>query len=227
MASLFNRIVLSGRLGYSNLRSYRTIFLIAFAVITAAALSAFAFSPAPIQDLAQRHNFQHADVSGLWAHGELVVLLRHVERCDHSTNPCLADHDGITRKGQAMALELNKSMKTMGVGNADIFSSPLLRTTQTSSAVFDRPVVNQDWLINCRKTMLNDVLAHKVDQRNLILVTHSECIDQLEKSMNVPRTMMNYGASLIIAIDPATHKPNILGFIDAPGWKTILAKRTE
>lgn len=227
MESLFNRIVLNGRIGYSSLLPYRNILFMVVALISMAILSAYAFAPAPALDLAQPRNARHADLSGLWARGELVVLMRHVERCDHSTNPCLAEPEGITRKGQGVALELNKSMKTMGLHNADIFSSPLLRTTQTSRLVFDRAVVNQDWLINCRKTLLSDVLAHKIDQRNLILVTHSECIDQLEKSLNIPRSMMNYGASLIVAVDPATHTPKVLGFIDAPGWKTILAKRPE
>ena len=227
MESLFNRIVVNGRMGYSSLRPYRRILFMVLALITTAALSAYVFAPAPVQDLAQRQHFQQTNIRGLWARGELVVLMRHVERCDHSTNPCLAAPDGITRKGQDVALELNKSMKTMGLDNADIFSSPWLRTTQTASLVFDQPVTNQDWLANCRKTMLDDVLAHKVDQRNLILVTHSECIDQLEKSLNTPRTMINYGASFIISVDPVTHKPKILGFMDAPGWKTVLAKRDE
>jgi phosphohistidine phosphatase SixA len=224
METLLSRIVLNGRSGYSTLRPYRNIFFIVFGLIVAASLSAYAFSPASAPDLAQRNNFQKADINGLWARGELVLLMRHVERCDHSTNPCMAEPEGITRKGQDMATELNKSMKSMGLSNADIFSSPLLRTTQTSHFAFDRPVGNQDWLINCRKTMLQDVLAHKVDQRNLILVTHSECIDQLEKSLKIPRTMMNYGASLIVSIDPTSHQPKILGFMDAPGWKTVLAK---
>jgi phosphohistidine phosphatase SixA len=224
METFLSRIVLNGRSGFSTLRPYRNILFIVFGLIITAALSAYAFSPASAPDLAQRNNFQKANINGLWARGELVVLMRHVERCDHSTNPCMGDPTGITRKGQNMAIELNKSMKTLGLSNADIFSSPLLRTTQTSHFVFDRTVANQDWLINCRKTMLQDVVAHKVDQRNLILVTHSECIDQLEKSLNIPRTMMNYGASLIVSIDPNSHKPKILGFMDAPGWKTVLAK---
>lgn len=45
---------------------------------------------------------------------------------------------------------------------------------------FDKASTSQDWLYNCRQTILADVLKPKVDQRNLILVTHSECIDQLE-----------------------------------------------
>lgn len=225
MESLFSRILLTGRIGYSSLRPYRNILLGVFGLIITAALGAYAFAPAPVQDLALRNHFHQADIHGLWARGELVVLMRHAERCDHSTNPCLAGPEGITRKGQGVALELNKSMKAMGLANADIFSSPLLRTTQTSGFVFDRPVTNQDWLINCRKIMLNDVQAHKVDQRNLILVTHSECIDQLEKSLNNSRTSLDYGASLIVSVDPVSHELKILGFMDASGWKTVLAKR--
>ena len=35
-----------------------------------------------------------------WAKGEVVVLVRHAERCDRSTAPCPDTPDGITADGR-------------------------------------------------------------------------------------------------------------------------------
>ena len=52
--------------------------------------------------------------------------------------------------------------------------------------------------------MLQDALAHKVPGRNLVLVTHSECMAQIEKDLKVPASDMGYGSSLFVsAANPA------------------------
>ncbi|WP_460043799.1 hypothetical protein [Pseudomonas sp. S2_H01] len=70
------------------------------------------------------------------------------------------------------------------------------------------------------------MLKHKLDHRNMVLVTHSECAAALEQSLNTPApSSIGYGSSLIVSIDPGTHAARVLGFIDAQDWGKVLAKR--
>lgn len=182
--------------------------------------------PAAPVDLIESNRLISSGFYAGWQRGDLVILMRHVERCDHSTNPCLAQPDGITRKGSDVATALGASIRAMDLSGTDLYTSPLRRTEQTAQAVFNRTTPAQDWLINCRKTMLDDVLKHKLDHRNLILVTHSECIAQLEKSLNVSSPdPLGYGASLIVSVNPRDQSAHVLGTVDARSWNTVVAGR--
>jgi phosphohistidine phosphatase SixA len=211
---------------FNGLRVSRLKLLLA---VTAAGLAVLVASwilrPAAVVDLSLNDNALKADLYAHWQKGDLVVLLRHAERCDHSTNPCLGPADGITRKGQAAAVRIGQSLSALGLEHADIFNSPLTRTAQTSRYAFANASTPEDWLANCRQTMLRDVLAHKVDQRNLILVSHSECADELENSLNVTRrSVLGYASALFVTVDPHG-SASILGFLDVEDWKNVLAQR--
>ncbi|MNG27557.1 hypothetical protein D3C84_1126910 [compost metagenome] len=71
--------------------------------------------------------------------------------------------------------------------------------------------------------MLRDALAHKVAGRNLILVTHSECMAQLTKDLHLPTSTLGYGASLFISAE-SPHTPRMLGFIEASDWPTVTTR---
>ena len=89
--------------------------------------------------------------------------------------------------------------------------------------MFERPVQAQDWLFNCRGTLLSDALKHKVPGRNLVLVTHSECMDQLEQSLHVATdTAFGYGASLFIDVPSPDAQPTMLGYIETGDWDRVL-----
>jgi phosphohistidine phosphatase SixA len=226
MDSLLTQIYHRQSARYRGLTRYKRWSVAAAAVLMAVTAGAWLLKPAAPVDLVNGKNLLKSGFFTQWQQGNVVVLLRHVERCDHSTNPCLAQLDGITTKGQAVALEMGKSIRDLGLEQTDIYNSPMLRTEQTSSFAFNRTSAGQDWLINCRKSMLNDVTSHKLDSRNMILVTHSECIEALEKSLHVAApSSLDYGSSLIISIDPKTHAPHVLGYIDAHDWATVIAKR--
>jgi phosphohistidine phosphatase SixA len=206
-------------------KSTRMVSLIV-AILMSASMILLALRPAQLNDLAEGYQARKANFYLLWDTGELVVLMRHVERCDHSTNPCLAQPDGITMKGQRMANQLGESLQHLGLSGADIYNSPLLRTEQTSAYAFKRTSSGQDWLINCKGSILDDMLKHKQNHHNLILVTHSECMSALEKSLNVPAPLSpDYGASLIVSVNPKDHSAHVLGYIDARDWKKVLARR--
>lgn len=52
----------------------------------------------------------------------VVVLFRHAERCDRSTNQCLSDKTGITVKGTRDARELGNAFSA-DIPDFDLYSS--------------------------------------------------------------------------------------------------------
>ena len=75
--------------------------------------------------------------------------------------------------------------------------------------------------------MLRDALKNKVPGRNLILVTHSECMDELESEMHVPTdTSFAYGTSLFIKAEGLNNRPQMLGYIEPKDWANIVPVMT-
>ena len=226
MNSNFAHIIGEWGARYPALGTLYRVLLFLLALMLLAGLGAYAFRPAPLADLAQGQRLARADFFPLWAQGSLVVLVRHVERCDHSTNPCLAQPDGITIKGRIMAERLGLAFQSLGMEGANLYNSPLRRTEQTAAFAFHLTTTDQDWLANCRKAMLDNVIKHKQDGHNLVLVTHSECIVDLEKSLHLPfPSAPDYGAAMVVSVDPHTHVAKALGYVDAQDWGKVLAKR--
>lgn len=166
-----------------------------------------------------------AGVFERWQAGNVVVLVRHAERCDRSSNPCLGPADGITRMGSTAAANVGKAFQAMGMENTDIMNSPLTRTTQTARYMFDKQSVSQEWLATCGDTMRDDVLAHKVAHRNLVLVTHSGCISDFESQMGFKHARSSeYGSALFVSVG-AGGQPQVLGILNAQDWQSVLDKR--
>ena len=207
----------------SALARFRNTWVVLAASLLAIPLTLWLLAPATVPDLA------HGNVAGAqalaagWARGDMIVLVRHVERCDHSRAPCLSGHDGITDRSRSVAVAVGAQFEQLGLSNADIYNSPVMRTVQTAGYMFNRPAPGEDWLIDCKGRMLRDALAHKIAGRNLILVTHSECMGQIEKDLNVSASDPGYGASLFVsAASPAA--PKVLGFIEASDWRTVTTR---
>ncbi|MGW8464648.1 lipopolysaccharide core heptose(II)-phosphate phosphatase PmrG [Pseudomonas sp. CLCA07] len=204
----------------SRYARYRNVAVVLASALLVIPLTVWLLQPAAVPDLA------HGNVAGAkaladgWAKGDMIVLVRHVERCDHSPAPCLAGSDGITERSRSVAVSVGAQFQRLGLSKADIYNSPILRAVQTANFMFSKAGVGEDWLISCKGTMLRDALAHKVAGRNLILVTHSECMTQLEKDLKLPTSTLGYGASLFITA-PTPQAAHMLGFIDASDWHTV------
>ena len=199
---------------------YRNALVVLASALLAIILTVLLLRPAAVPDLA------HGNVQGArallagWAKGDMIVLVRHVERCDHSSAPCLSGDDGITDRSRSVAVAVGARFERLGLARADIYNSPMVRTAQTSGYMFNKVDAGDDWLINCKGTMLRDALAHKVAGRNLILVTHSECMAQLQKDLEVPTSTFGYGAALFVTAQ-ALQAPHVLGFIEASDWNSV------
>jgi len=207
----------------SALARFRDAWVVLAASILVIPLTLWLLAPNAVPDLAHGNLAGAQALAAGWAKGEMIVLVRHVERCDHSKAACLSGSDGITDRSRSVAVAVGARFEQLGLADADIYNSPSMRTVQTAGYMFNHAASGDDWLINCRGRMLQDALAHKVPGRNLVLVTHSECMAQIEKDLKVPASNMGYGASLFIsAASPAA--PKMLGFIEASDWRTVTTR---
>lgn len=203
----------------SRFARYRNAIVVLASALLVVPLILFLLRPAAAPDLA------HGNVAGAqallagWAKGDMIVLVRHVERCDHSEATCLGSAEGITDRARAVAVGLGAQFERLGLAHTDLYNSPLIRAVQTSSYMFNSATSGQDWLFNCKGTLLHDALAHKVAGRNLVLVTHSECMEELEKELRVASSSFDYGSTLFLSTANGNAKAHLLGFLDPTDWR--------
>lgn len=206
-----------------NLAKHKTRLAMLLCVsIVATAAAAFTRPPMPL-DLAKADTTTIGAFNSHWIKGDMIVLVRHAERCDRSSGACLGPADGITEHGKSVVQQVGLEFQKLGMERADIYSSPITRATQTSLAMFNYASTDQTWLSDCRKHILRDALSHKVQGRNLVLVTHSECFSALEKSMDLAESRTrDYGTSLFLSVSNDGMPPKSVGFIDADDWQRVL-----
>lgn len=154
-----------------------------------------------------------------WRSGEVIVLVRHLERCSRVEAACLGPPTGITARSVEVAAELADEFQQLGLDSADIFNSPLTRTAQTARLLFEQSQV-QDWLYQCRDNFLEDALRRKASGRNLVLVTHSSCMDESEQALQLADREFDYGTALFISAREL-ERGRVLGFIDAADWQQV------
>ncbi|MDE1169158.1 MAG: histidine phosphatase family protein [Pseudomonas sp.] len=167
------------------------------------------------------------DASGLyrqWQRGNVVVIVRHVERCDRSGHPCLGPEDGISLQGDAAAAQMGQAFNRLGMAHTDVVTSPLIRTQQTAHSMFGVPSPQLAWLYTCDKTMLAQIARYKGPQRNLMLVTHSACMSKIESTLGYAHAdASDYGSALFISLAHAG-KPRVLGVMQAQDWQAAQLK---
>lgn len=160
-----------------------------------------------------------------WRAGDVVVLVRHAERCDRSSNPCLGPADGITQLGSQSAAAVGQGFVRLGMAQTDVFTSPVTRTEQTARFMFGQEAVAQGWLASCGKTLRDDVIAHKVAHRNTVLVTHSGCISDFEVQTGFKHaTTSEYSSSLFASIGQ-DGQLNVLGILNDADWHSLLSDK--
>lgn len=186
---------------------------------TALALVAWRALPTPLEDVPSSSLFAQN-----WARGGVVLLVRHMERCDRSTAQCLGAADGITARAAALAQGMGDSIARLGLTATDIYSSPANRTVQTADLMFDRNVARQDWLLTCKDgDLAEQIRQHKAAHRNLVLVTHSECFDLLRENLKARDTEPpDYGSALVL-FDESEPKLRIAGEVETDEWLKLVA----
>ncbi|RAI65431.1 histidine phosphatase family protein [Pseudomonas fluorescens] len=196
------------------------------ALTLAVLVTGFLLWPKSPTNLAQEGAQARAQLLQQWGAGEIAVLVRHAERCDRSSNPCLGPADGITRVGSEAAAGVGQGLARLGLTQTDILTSPVTRTVQTAHYMFNSDPRTQEWLATCGTTLRNDVVAHKVAHRNLVLVTHSGCIADFEKQTGFKHSAKDaeYGSALFVRID-GNGLLQVLGIVNAEDWNTLLQEK--
>lgn len=203
--------------------SVKALFIGLCIVLALATLTAWASTRTRIVDLGTDKQMHSSGVYREWSKGAVIVLIRHAERCDRSNNTCLGDPSGITVAGSQAATAVGTGLQQLGLNAADVFSSPEVRTQQTAHFIFGKAISSQDWVKQCDEDFTEAALAHKTPQHNLVLVTHSGCIDHMERELNVPGGLRSsdYASALFVSV-AANGKPRILGQMNADQWQKLL-----
>lgn len=205
-------------------KKFRVVLTAAAIVVSLLLLTGYTYWPRSPIELASGQNMSRAGLYESWKKGEVVVLVRHGERCDRSDNECLGPKDGITRNGSQVSAQVGHSLSQLGLAQTDVLASPSTRTEQTAAALFGHPVASQDWLFDCEKMNLGQVMAHKANDRNLVVVTHSGCIGQIEKEQGYPHAdNSEYDSAVFISLDKRS-RPVIRGVLNPQDWKQLAMK---
>src|SRR5690606_10772202 len=106
---------------------------------TALALIGLAFAasqlladPKPV-DLSETPFSLTSKMLAEWQDGDVIVFVRHLERCSRVDAACLDGPTGITQRSTATGLAMREQFAGLGLAASDIYSSPLTRTSQTSA----------------------------------------------------------------------------------------------
>lgn len=203
----------------------RHLLLIVISLVLGALVFWF-LTATPVVDLGMGNNMVKSELKERWMQGAVVVMVRHAERCDRSGNACLGDAEGITIKGSNAALAVGAGLRQLGLDKTRMIASPSTRTRQTADFMSGRAVMTQDWVSECDSGFKDAVLAHKRWNENLILVTHSGCIDQFERKMGVRAWDRSsaYAEALFVQLD-GKHEPRILGSLNATQWKHLTSEK--
>ncbi|PYB71036.1 histidine phosphatase family protein [Pseudomonas sp. LB-090624] len=193
-----------------------------------AALTTWLATRTHIVDLGKEQQLRDSGLLQEWADGTVIVMIRHAERCDSAPGPCLDDPTGITVAGRQAASRVGKGLHQLGLNNADLLSSPKLRTRQTAHFILGQAVASEDWLESCDNQFVSNALAHKRAGHNLVLVTHNGCIDHFARQQNVVgnERASGYASALFVSVD-GNGKTRILGRLNEPDWQRVLASAAQ
>ena len=183
----------------------------------------FRFTHLSIPDIGLASPEGISTLKSSWADGEVITLIRHEERCSRSTAVCLDELDGITVRGKDVATAAGKIFEELGLQDTNIFTSNTTRTKQTAMYMFKSSVVESERLANCKSMMFRDISKYKSKGRNLILVTHSGCIEKILNEMkDQARIKPNYGSLVFILLDKEGKMPSAAEYVEAKQLMNIL-----
>ncbi|CRM74894.1 histidine phosphatase family protein [Pseudomonas fluorescens] len=203
-----------------RLRKFRVP--VAGIIVIALLLNVFIFWPRSPQDLGIGNRLVTSGVLASWRNGDLIVLVRHEERCDRSGNPCYGPADGLTVNGTQRAADLGSAFESLGMERTDVLSSPTTRTAQTSLFMFGKTELSPGPLAICGDAMGEEILSHKQADRNLMLITHSACMSDFQEALGYPHAQAaEYGSALFVQVLP-DGKLKALGTMKRQEWAAAL-----
>ncbi|TKT84166.1 histidine phosphatase family protein [Escherichia sp. MR] len=138
----------------------------------------------------------------------VVVLFRHAERCDRSSNQCLSDKTGITVKGAQNARELGKAFSA-DIPDFDLYSSNAVRTIQSATwfSAGKKLTVDKRFL-QCGNEIYSTIkeLQSKAPDKNIVIFTHNHCLTYVAKDKRNVTFKPDYLDGLVMHVE----KGNVL-----------------
>ncbi|QLN19840.1 histidine phosphatase family protein [Escherichia coli] len=133
----------------------------------------------------------------------VVVLFRHGERCDRSSNQCLSDKTGITVEGSQDARELGKSFSA-DIPDFDLYSSNTVRTIQSATwfSAGKKLTVDKRFL-QCRNEIYSTIkeLQSKAPDKNIVIFTHNHCLTYIAKDKRNVTFKPDYLDGLVMHVE--------------------------
>lgn len=175
-----------------------------------------AFTRNTVENLNSHKKLIDLGLSEHWINGNAILLIRHEERCDRSSNPCLGPDDGITVLGGERAKETSILLKAhFDFDDADIFTSPMTRTVQTSDFMLGKASLLSVREAICGNDIVDKLLEHKNSGRNLIVMTHNTCMKDLIRSSGYRHSWSPEYGSLLFAKTTSKNEIQIVGTLNA------------
>lgn len=151
-----------------------------------------------------------------WKSGNVILLIRHEERCDRSNTPCLGPDEGITALGSKRAKETGILSKAhFDFDDTDIFTSSMTRTVQTSDFMLGKASLLSDREAICGNDIVDKLLEHKDSASNLIVMTHNTCMKDLIRSSGHRHSWSPEYGSLLFAKKTSKNEIQIVGTLNA------------
>lgn len=133
----------------------------------------------------------------------VIVMFRHGERCDRSSNECLADKTGITRKGAHEARALGKAFSA-DIPDYALYSSNTVRTIQSATWFSDSKKLTVDpKFLQCGKSIYTELntLQNKENNKNLVIFTHNHCLTFIAKDKRDAKFKPDYLDGLVMHVE--------------------------
>lgn len=134
----------------------------------------------------------------------VVVLFRHAERCDRSTNQCLSDKTGITVKGTQDARELGNAFSA-DIPDFDLYSSNTVRTIQSATWFSAGKKLTVDKrLLQCGNEIysaIKDLQSKALDKKNIVIFTHNHCLTYIAKNKRDATFKPDYLDGLVMHVE--------------------------
>ena len=223
LQSVINKSPASHRVQVYRLPWGTALFAVLCLLFILGVAAAWAHARTAVPDLGNPHHLQRSGLEAAWAKGSVIVVLRHAERCDRSRGACLGDPTGITVAGSQVAAAVGQGLQHLGLASSDVWTSPEVRTRQTAQAMFGKTIPTQGWLNQCDGHFADNAFGHKRAGHNLVLVSHSGCMEQLEQALQVPAsaTSNSYASALFIT-QGSDGKATLLGQMAAGEWRKLV-----
>ncbi|HAV9430723.1 TPA: histidine phosphatase family protein [Escherichia coli] len=133
----------------------------------------------------------------------VVVLFRHAERCDRSTNQCLSDKTGITVKGTQDARELGNAFSA-DIPDFDLYSSNTVRTIQSATWFSaGKKLMVDKRLLQCGNEIYSAIkdLQSKAPDKNIVIFTHNHCLTYIAKDKRDATFKPDYLDGLVMHVE--------------------------